>query len=283
MSAPATVLFDDRITAEKVCLLDAEGVTHEPGPIEDIRQSFDSNTHRLVQLNGVVANGVPVCKIMEDQEFEKVVAEAKLSRKSRGGRAAIPPEIIFDSRIQAKAVAWVDEKGKFNPSTPIWNIKRQYDNQRYRLVQVAGQVGGQSGKGESTPVCKLMDAAEFERHIQRIEPKKASSNRTLAPKELEVNWAIDEHDLSHRLNVMRSFLEQGRRVELKLAPKRRGRRASIEEAENLLKKIRNVVSEVDGATEWQQIIGKPLEVMLMQFQGKATSNTRAAAQEFVAK
>ena len=86
-------------------------------------------------------------------------------------------------------------------------------------------------------------------------------------KQLELNWAIDPNDLGHRLNKMQEFLEKGWRVEIILANKRRGRQASAEEAAAVIKRIRGIAKEVEGAKEWRSVDGKVLGQMTMFFEG----------------
>lgn len=68
-------------------------------------------------------------------------------------------------------------------------------------------------------------------------------------KTLELNWAIDKGDLSHRLEKFRGFLEEGRRVEVCFRGKKRGRKASLEECERVLEQVRGVAEGVEGVRE----------------------------------
>jgi translation initiation factor IF-3 len=72
--------------------------------------------------------------------------------------------------------------------------------------------------------------------------------RTEKPKQLELNWAISENDFAMKLKQLEQFLDKGRKVEIILANKKRQRRATPDEAQNVVKVIRERVTEI-GARE----------------------------------
>jgi translation initiation factor IF-3 len=109
--------------------------------------------------------------------------------------------------------------------------------------------------------------------------KKVNPSRTV--KTLELNWAIDGNDLSHRLGKMKGFLAKGFRVEIMLAAKKRGRQATMEEADNLVKNIRDAVSTVEGSKEWKSMDGVVGNQATVYFQGQlqASAQTDVAVKE----
>ena len=72
---------------------------------------------------------------------------------------------------------------------------------------------------------------------------------------IELNWAIDENDLQLKMRQMEGFLEKGRKVEIVLANKKRQRRATAEEAQETLRKVRDKIADV-GATDKDKIEGR---------------------------
>ena len=52
----------------------------------------------------------------------------------------------------------------------------------------------------------------------------AARRSIVATKTIELNWAIDGNDLGHRLQRIKDFLGKGNRVEVMMAPKRKGRK-----------------------------------------------------------
>ena len=87
-------------------------------------------------------------------------------------------------------------------------------------------------------------------------------------KTMELNWAIDGNDLGHRLDRMKEFLGEGRKVEVVLAAKKRGRKASTSECEDVLNRIKGAVDAVPGAKEAKPIDGKKGQFCTILLQGK---------------
>lgn len=66
---------------------------------------------------------------------------------------------------------------------------------------------------------------------------------------VELNWAIAPGDLEMKLNKARSFLEEGRKVDILIAPKRRKRAATKGEIDDLLKRMWETIESVEGVTQ----------------------------------
>ncbi|KKY19370.1 putative translation initiation factor if3 [Phaeomoniella chlamydospora] len=113
---------------------------------------------------------------------------------------------------------------------------------------------------EQIPVCKIMERKAL--ILQRMErdskaKERAKATRAKASKELEVNWAISQNDLRLKLQQLEGFVSQGKRVVIVLAGRRRGRKATAEEAEDVLLQIRQKVREI-GAVEGRPMQGNML-------------------------
>jgi translation initiation factor IF-3 len=146
-----------------------------------------------------------------------------------------------------------------------YDILNTLDLKTHRLVQLT--------EDKPYPVCKIVSkkeeyAAEKRRKEQQKEIKQAAAKER-SVKTLELNWAIDGNDLAHRLEKVRTFLEEGRRVEVVLAAKKRGRKASREECEEVLAKIRAVAEGVKGAKETKAMEGAVGGFATLVWQGKA--------------
>jgi len=120
-------------------------------------------------------------------------------------------------------------------------------------------------------VCKIIDKkeafdAEKRKKAQQKEVRK--ERKVLqSVKTLELNWAIDGNDLGHRLEKVGGFLGEGRKVEIVLAAKKQGRKATRAECEGVLGRIREAVAEVQGAKE-VSMEGKVGGFVTMMLQGK---------------
>jgi translation initiation factor IF-3 len=128
------------------------------------------------------------------------------------------------------------------------------------------------------PVCRIVDKKEeYEVQKGRKVAAKAAKQRSAkssaaGAKTVELSWAIDAHDLSHRLGRIKEFLSEGRRVEVAIAKKKRGRLATTEECENVLRSLKETVESVPGARELKSDedgrASKPGAPRLMTFVGK---------------
>lgn len=117
------------------------------------------------------------------------------------------------------------------------------------------------------PVCKIINKAAEQKAVKAMKKKPANPSQTV--KTLELNWAIDPHDLGHRLKRMQEFLEKGYRVDVVLIGKRKKRKATPEEAAETLRRIREGAEEVEGAKEWKAMEGKVGGLVTVYLEGKA--------------
>lgn len=193
--------------------------------------------------------------------------------KKKPARVAEVREHKWNEEITARVIKLV------NPATNLldepvtrYDVLNSLDLKTHRLVQITK---------DAVPVCKIVSkkeeyAADKRRKEQQKEIKQAAAKER-SIKTLELNWAIDGNDLAHRLEKVRDFLEEGRKVEIVLAAKKRGRKASKEECEEVLAKIREVVEGVRGAKEPKPFEGVVGGFATMVFQGKAGAAVPAAA------
>ena len=92
--------------------------------------------------------------------------------------------------------------------------------------------------------------------VKRDQKVAARKNSADNAKTIELNWAIAEGDLAHRMKRVEEFLGQGRKVEVVLAKRKGGRKASVEECEGLVGRIQDVVGRVEGAKVGKSMEGK---------------------------
>jgi translation initiation factor IF-3 len=121
------------------------------------------------------------------------------------------------------------------------------------------------------PICKIMNKEA----MRAAEKAKAKAGRgVVTTKTIELNWAIDGNDLTHRIAKLKGFLEKGYRVEVVLAPKKKGRKATEEDAERVMGRIKGAVGEVRGAKEFKPMEGKLLGLTTLCFEGKVRKEKR---------
>ncbi len=97
---------------------------------------------------------------------------------------------------------------------------------------------------------------------------KAARDSVVTTKTIELNWAIDIYDLGHRLQRIREFLGKGHRVEVIMAPKRKGKKATEAEAQSLVDRVRSVVGQCEGSRESKPMEGKLLGTAMIYLEGK---------------
>ena len=170
-------------------------------------------------------------------------------------------DLVKDRDIDAPAgVQMVQADGKLGPVEHVLSLLRSINSEEEHLVQVSPPDGNRP-----TAIVRVFKRADLIR--QRVEKEKAEkkqqkSMRDRAPKQMELNWAIGPHDLEIKLGQLEGFLEKGKTVEIILAPKRRQRKATLEEAEEVMKKIRDRLANID-ARETKPMDGEVLKQAIL--------------------
>ena len=189
--------------------------------------------------------------------------------KKKPARAAEVREHKWNEEITAQQIQLVNpETNALDEPVTRYDVLNSLDLKTHRLVQLT-----EDTEDKPYPVCKIVSkkeeyAAEKRKKEQQKEIKQAAAKER-SVKTLELNWAIDGNDLAHRLEKVRGFLEEGRRVEVVLAAKKRGRKASKEECAEVLEKIRAVAEGVRGAKEAKPMEGAVGGFATLVWQGKA--------------
>lgn len=192
-------------------------------------------------------------------------------------RQSLTDVFVVDEAIRSRYINLVNTDG-FHPAIALRDVLHTFDRTVYHLVQVAP---GSTNNGPpspddpaSLPTCKLQSKQEL-REQQKVKLALKNKAKTKGgagvggpSKQLEINWAIDANDLRHRLTRMKEFLGQGRKVEVILAPKKTGRRATVEEVQAVVKKVKDAAGECKGVVEAKDPKGKIGGVFTMVFEGK---------------
>ncbi|GAB0138699.1 hypothetical protein EsDP_00006925 [Epichloe bromicola] len=191
----------------------------------------------------------------------------------RSGRDR-PPQ---DHEITDPQIMVVD-KGAAAAEGPLGTqfvLSRLEPHESLRMTQP--YVPADADNGRPSPqfaVCSIVDKREeYERRKQsRGEGKKAAAGAAAAAarprtKELELTWAIGEHDLATKMRQMGRFLAKGLRVEVLVARKKGGRQVDGKEAEGVVKRIRDEV-ERNAGRETKPATGLAGGTMRFYLEGK---------------
>jgi translation initiation factor IF-3 len=187
-------------------------------------------------------------------------------------RHALTDHYVLDNAIQSNRINFVDENGKFEASIPLADALSRVNRTTHHLVQLtSGKVDEYGNQDpDDLPTCRIVTKIALrQQHQKKLELERRQAKGLGAgppPKNLEFNWAIAGGDLKHRLGKLKEFLSEGRKVEIMLGPKKKGRKATEEEAESVIRAIRETVSDCKGATETHSEGGLG-EVMTITYQG----------------
>ena len=156
-----------------------------------------------------------------------------------------------------------------------FDVLRMMNRETHRLKQVSDD---EPNNRNFTPVCKIVskkEEYERDRHFKKVvKERKMEGARAGSVKVLELNWAMDANDLAHRCERVAEFLSEGRRVEIVLAAKKKGRKATRAECDGLVKKIGETCDSVPGAKALKSLDGKIGAFATIVLQGKASSQVK---------
>ncbi len=174
--------------------------------------------------------------------------------KKPAQRHALSDYYTLDNAIRAPRVNFVDADGTFFDNVATLDALNSFDRTTHHLVQVdPGRVDEYGVQDPShPPVCRVVSKPELRKQHERkvgIAIKQAKGVTSVPKKSLEINWAIGAGDLKHRLSKLGEFLRQGRKVEIVFGPKKKGRKATTEEAQAVLRAVEDTVGECRGAKE----------------------------------
>ena len=121
---------------------------------------------------------------------------------------------VRDADIPYRIVQLVQPDNSLGPLQTLRSILSAYDQSTHTLTLVQ----------DNPPIVKLVNL-EDERMRARTAAAQAKLRRRAAPeeKEIQVSWTSAPGDLSHKLDLARSILERGDRVEVICAPRQGSR------------------------------------------------------------
>lgn len=223
------------------------------------------------------------CVISSSNAIPQTTIRAKSYGKKDNSRHALSDYYTFDNAITASFVNLVDADGAFRAAVPTNRIS--YNRVTHSLVQISPGKVDEFGvpDPQNLPTCKIMTKMELRMQLQKkldID-RRVKQGQRFGPinKTLEINWAIAAGDLKHRLEKLKGFLKEGRKVEVVLGPKRRGKQATTEECKHLLGAIREAVEECKGAGQTKEPSGAIGGVMTIVFEGRKIEEKKEVGKE----
>ncbi|KAJ4305746.1 hypothetical protein N0V90_001277 [Kalmusia sp. IMI 367209] len=195
----------------------------------------------------VLARSIPFLPITSSRT--KVGGSSK-----RPKRQALSDIYTFDNAITAHYINLIDESGKFIPNIHIDSVLPRIKRVTHHLLQISDGKYDEFGDPDPDhlPTCKIVSKIDLRNQYNKKLDIERKVTKGPSTKNLELNWAIAGGDLKHRLEKLKGFLREGRKVEILLGPKRRGKKATEAECQNVLKAVRDAVDECKGAGEMKR-------------------------------
>ena len=159
---------------------------------------------------------------------------------------------MLDGAIRSKYINFVDESGTFTPDMPLANALSRVNRTTHFLVQLTPGKVDEFGNQDphDLPTCRATSKMALrEQHENKLDLARRQAKGLGAPKNMEFSWAIAGGDLKHRLSKLKELLADGKKVELLMAPKKKGRTATEDEASGVVAAVRGAIEEVKGAKE----------------------------------
>ena len=172
----------------------------------------------------------------------------------------LPAGPFVDEAIPSNKIFLVGSDGKLGSPQQLDDVLDSMDRSQDFLCQVA-----QGAEHQRLPVCKILNKKTVRQQTRSREKEKAALSKKSNAKQMELNWAIDSHDLSHRLRQLSYFLGKGRRVEVVLVRKRKKRPPTDDEVNHLLDGVMRTIEEA-GAAHVKASEGQPPNRVVMTVQ-----------------
>lgn len=154
-------------------------------------------------------------------------------------------------QIRIPQVRLIDEKGEQVGIVSTDDARRRAEEAGLDLVEVSPTA--------EPPVCRILDFGKF-KYAQR-KKEKGSHAKASGLKELRVRPAIDEHDLSYRLDQGRKFLKEGHKVQVVCIF--RGRQmAHPEHGYQVMQKVAETLGDISKIEMMPKLMGKRMTMLL---------------------
>ncbi|KAL2151965.1 hypothetical protein VTH82DRAFT_5149 [Thermothelomyces myriococcoides] len=202
--------------------------------------------------------------------------------KDRPGNGEAPSNNDRRMRDYGIVFPWIQlrqEDGRLTEPQRTNDILKRLDLDRESLVLLAMPRADEEDKGPEYPICRIIDRqAELAARAEKEALKKKMSK--VVSKELEINWATAPHDLGIKMTQLRKFLNKGYLVRVTMMhPKKKDkRRASLDEAREVLKTVESTIAEVPGAKETKRREGSVGETLALVVQAPASGGSSASTQ-----
>lgn len=181
----------------------------------------------------------------------------------RSGRDRPP----WDHEITDPQIMVIDNGSAEGPLSTRYVLTKLEEGESLRMITPYVPANAENKTPAKYAVCKIVNKRdEYERLKQLKEKKKTAVAAKAKTKEMELTWAIGGHDLATKLRQMGGFLNKGMKVELMIGKKKGGRAVEMDEAKDVLKKVKEEI-EAQGARETKKPEGQVGGTMRLYLEG----------------
>ncbi len=160
-------------------------------------------------------------------------------------------EYRVNRQIRIPEVRLIDQNGEQVGIVTTQDAMRRAEEAGLDLVEVSPTA--------RPPVCRILDYGKF-KYAQRKKERGTHAKASLL-KELRVRPAIDEHDLSYRLDQGRKFLTDGHKVQVVCIF--RGRQmAHPEHGYEVMRKVAETLGDISRVESHPRLMGRRMTMLL---------------------
>src|SRR5919112_295548 len=103
-------------------------------------------------------------------------------------------------------VQLIDQDGQNRGTLPFFDALAIAEEAGLDLVEIA--------PNSDPPVCKILDYGRFRFNEQKKAAEARKKQKTVEVKEIKLRPGIDDHDYDVKMKAMKSFFEEGNKVEM---------------------------------------------------------------------
>lgn len=175
-----------------------------------------------------------------------------MARRKKPTRVPTKPTYRVNHQIRIPQIRLIDENGDQAGIVATDEARRRAESANLDLVEVSPRA--------EPPVCRIMDFGKF-KYAQRKKDRATGKKQTSGLKELRVRPAIDEHDLSYRLEQGRRFLIAGNKVNVVCIFRGR-QRAFPELGEEVMRKVALELEDISKVESPPKMAGNRMTMTL---------------------
>ena len=171
--------------------------------------------------------------------YDKRYTTQQAFEKSRKDRLPQDHEIT-DPRIMV-----IDNGEAEGPLDIKFVMSKISADESLRMIKVFVPEDRKNGRPTQYAVCKIVNKKE---EVDKVKASKEKKKKEAAPKtkELELGWAISDHDLSFKVKNMVAFLQKGLKVNVKIGKKRGAKSVPSSREKELTEKLVEEATSAGG-------------------------------------